>query len=292
MGEQEDENGKKTDRLTEKPDCNHANQEWTMNSYDECKAIVELDLDPIKVKLMHKPSGEGWTLEQANAVEKEYRRFLYLIKKFPDEDIVPRADVDLFWHYHILDTRKYAEDCQALFGHFLHHFPYLGLDHQDAAGADEAAQRTQALYQQTYASEAGAMQATAVEKAFCSVTAARPFCSATKPEKAFCSVTANKAFCSVTGDKAFCSAGVGKAFCSVTNDNQATRAFCSVTSAKSAFCSVTAAKPAFCSVTAGAATMSPASVFCSSATRAAFCSMTSRKSTLAAQACESESLAA
>jgi hypothetical protein len=32
-------------------------------------AIAELDLDPIKVKLMHKESGEGWSLERANAVE-------------------------------------------------------------------------------------------------------------------------------------------------------------------------------------------------------------------------------
>jgi putative oxidoreductase len=31
---------------------------------------------------MHKESGEGWTLERANAVEFEYRRFLILMKKF------------------------------------------------------------------------------------------------------------------------------------------------------------------------------------------------------------------
>jgi hypothetical protein len=47
--------------------------ELTMDSYNECKAIVELDLDPIKVKLMHGESGEGWSLEKASAVEVEYR---------------------------------------------------------------------------------------------------------------------------------------------------------------------------------------------------------------------------
>jgi hypothetical protein len=95
-------------------------------------AIIEsLDLEPIKAKLMHLKSGEGWSLETADAVEIEYRRFLYLMKKFPNDCAAPRFDVDIFWHYHILDTMKYAQDCQAVFGYFLHHFPYLGLRGED-----------------------------------------------------------------------------------------------------------------------------------------------------------------
>src|SRR5689334_22983345 len=102
-----------------------------MNSYNECKSIVELDLDPIKVKLMHKESGEGWTLKQASAVEAEYRRFLYMMKVFPNEMLAPSEDIDTFWHYHILDTMKYARDCQEMSGYFLHHFPYAGMRGED-----------------------------------------------------------------------------------------------------------------------------------------------------------------
>jgi len=121
-----------------------------MNAQD-LHAIAALDLEPIKVKLMHEESGEGWTLERANAVEFEYRRFLYLMKKFPNEQTAPLVDVDTFWHYHILDTMKYAADCEAVFGHFLHHFPYIGLRGDD----DEAAhvrvgQRMQQLYEDTF----------------------------------------------------------------------------------------------------------------------------------------------
>ncbi|MBB3223388.1 glycine-rich domain-containing protein [Pseudoduganella umbonata] len=113
--------------------------------------IDALDLDPIKVKLMHEESGEGWSLERANAVEKEYRRFLYLMKKFPEEQAAPLMDVDTFWHYHILDTMKYAADCDAVFGHFLHHFPYVGL----RGAADEEAhrqmgERMRLLYEETF----------------------------------------------------------------------------------------------------------------------------------------------
>jgi hypothetical protein len=114
-------------------------------------AIDALDLDPIKVKLMHEESGEGWSLARANAVEKAYRRFLYLMKKFPEEQAAPLMDVDTFWHYHILDTMKYAADCEAVFGHFLHHFPYVGL----RGAADEEAhrlmgERMRVLYEETF----------------------------------------------------------------------------------------------------------------------------------------------
>jgi hypothetical protein len=122
-----------------------------MNSYNECKAIVELDLDPIKVKLMHKESGEAWTLEQASAVEAEYRRFLYLMKILPNEMAAPSMDVDTFWHYHILDTLKYAQDCEDIFGHFLHHFPYVGLrGEDDLAAHEQMGERMAVLYEKTF----------------------------------------------------------------------------------------------------------------------------------------------
>lgn len=120
-------------------------------SHTDFADIAALDLDPIKVKLMHVESGEGWSLDQANAVELEYRRFLYLMRKFPDERAAPRSDVDIFWHYHILDTIKYARDCQAVFGYFLHHFPYIGLrGTEDLAAHREVGERMRDLYEETF----------------------------------------------------------------------------------------------------------------------------------------------
>ncbi|SFU69402.1 glycine-rich domain-containing protein [Pseudoduganella namucuonensis] len=122
-----------------------------MISAESFKAIADLDLEPIKVKLMHEESGEGWSLQKANAVEFEYRRFLYLMKTFPQEQTAPLQDVDTFWHYHILDTMKYATDCDAVFGYFLHHFPYIGLrGEDDEAVHHQVGERMKELYEATF----------------------------------------------------------------------------------------------------------------------------------------------
>ncbi|MDC8757380.1 glycine-rich domain-containing protein [Janthinobacterium fluminis] len=122
-----------------------------MTSNNNFKAITELDLDAIKVKLMHKESGEGWSLEKANAMEFEYRRFLILMKQYPTEQTAPLFDVDIFWHYHILDTLKYAVDCEAIFGYFLHHFPYVGLRGEaDEEVHQRHGDRMKELYEATF----------------------------------------------------------------------------------------------------------------------------------------------
>jgi hypothetical protein len=122
-----------------------------MISSEHFTPIAELDLEPIKVKLMHEESGEGWSLEKAGAVEFEYRRFLYLMKIFPNEQTAPLMDVDTFWHYHILDTMKYAVDCDKVFGYFLHHFPYIGLRGEDDVAAHRrVGDRMKELYEETF----------------------------------------------------------------------------------------------------------------------------------------------
>lgn len=128
-----------------------------MSTKTEFEAFETLDLAPIKTKLMHVESGEGWSELRANAVEAEYRRFLFLMKKYPDSQASPTVDVDTFWHYHILDTMKYARDCEQVFGYFLHHYPYVGIGEDASEGEQEAAgERMRALYEAEFgASSAG-----------------------------------------------------------------------------------------------------------------------------------------
>lgn len=109
--------------------------------------IGQLNLDAIKIKLMDAEDGEAWTREEADTADLDYRRFLFLTAKYPEMEIVPSGKADIFWHYHILDTMKYYDDCQNIFGYFLHHFPYLGMrSASDAVRLENAFAGTKELF--------------------------------------------------------------------------------------------------------------------------------------------------
>lgn len=106
--------------------------------------VSKLDFSMLRMKLT---TEEGWTLEACDDAEDLYRKFLALNIRYPNTKICPNGPTDEFWHAHILDTRKYAEDCQALFGGLLHHFPYFGLrGPEDRADLEQAFAGTTDLF--------------------------------------------------------------------------------------------------------------------------------------------------
>src|SRR5215213_3409132 len=118
-------------------------------------AIQALDLESVKTRLMDPELGEGWTREYADSIEGAYKTFLSMVVKYPEhaEHIMLSKDVDEFWHTHILQTMKYADECEAVFGRFLHHAPHVGeltdADHEKRAVLTE---KTRTLYQREFGS--------------------------------------------------------------------------------------------------------------------------------------------
>jgi len=105
----------------------------TPDPNQEVRSRIEaLDLGPIHFRLSHE---YGYAPDHIQRLDKWYRRFLYLTFRYPEQAVVVAQAIDDFWHQHILDTAKYAEDCQAAFGRFLHHFPYFGLRGEEDAQA-------------------------------------------------------------------------------------------------------------------------------------------------------------
>jgi len=178
-------------------------------------AFEMLDLDQIKMKLMHVESGEGWSTQRAEAVESEYRRFLFLMKKYPEAEASPTVDVDTFWHYHILDTLKYARDCDAVFGYFLHHYPYVGIG-ASANDGDQLAggERMRAIYE----AEFGVTPLAGAAHAFC-----------TSPNKPHETTIGGNAFCT-SPNQPRAAANDAVAFCTSPNQPReaanAAYAFC------------------------------------------------------------------
>ncbi len=120
---------------------------------ESIRKIDELDLSMVKMKLCLpvEKEGKGWTTEQADTAELWYKRLLKLHVLCSDKVVVPIKFIDEMWHAHILDTHRYHEDCQEIFGHYLHHFPYFGLrGEQDAMNRKNASEQSIALFEEFF----------------------------------------------------------------------------------------------------------------------------------------------
>jgi len=122
-------------------------------------AIEALDLEPVKRRMMDVELGEGWTREYAQGVERGYRNYLTMLASYQEdaEDIVLSKDVDEFWHTHILQTIKYTEDCERVFGQYLHHNPHIGeRKPEDLEKKAALTEKTRRLYQKKFGAAGGA----------------------------------------------------------------------------------------------------------------------------------------
>lgn len=119
--------------------------------------LSEIDFGPIAFKLIHADDQDAWSLERATRAIELYRRFLFLNYLYPDQTIVPSREIDQVWHTHILDTAKYREDCDTLFGRFMDHWPYLGVrDEADRQALNNAFDDTQQLFEKHFGNLAAA----------------------------------------------------------------------------------------------------------------------------------------
>lgn len=115
---------------------------------DPCVAKIDLELTKLELQ-----ATKIWSEMRCNLAEVEYKRFLTLLLWNPylPHPLVPTELVDEIWHRHVLDTRKYHSDMKALFGEYLHHFPFLGfIDEESKRLKAEAFSLSSQLYEWTF----------------------------------------------------------------------------------------------------------------------------------------------
>jgi hypothetical protein len=83
-------------------------------------AIEQLDLSVEKRNVL---AHEACKAKHIDLLEREFKRFLALALLSKREDLVPSRPVDALWHELILDTPKYREFCDKVFGYYLDHKP-------------------------------------------------------------------------------------------------------------------------------------------------------------------------
>ncbi|MOA22943.1 hypothetical protein D3C78_1435410 [compost metagenome] len=96
-----------------------------------------------------------WSIVEAEIGIQYYKNFLFLNKKYlPSHPIIPPLlEVDEIWHHHILDTRQYYIDSMAIFGYYLHHYPYFGArGDEDLQHLNIAFEESQKLYELEFGS--------------------------------------------------------------------------------------------------------------------------------------------
>lgn len=121
------------------------------------KLIQALDFSQIEKKMMlPHPEGVGYSRETVQDAVKWYKCFLELCLRFPEHSHVPNAPIDAVWHYHILDTRRYSKDCDRIFAKMLHHYPFFGLN-GDEAERDKAFDQTNAYYRSLFGEDCTSM---------------------------------------------------------------------------------------------------------------------------------------
>ncbi len=117
--------------------------------------LAHIDLQPIAYRLLHS-NEEKWNIQQTKEAISRYRMFLLLVYLYPNSQLVPNQEIDRVWHYHILDTMKYTEDCELLFGKFIHHFPYFGERGKiDKDNLQKGFEQTQVLFQEHFGKSMG-----------------------------------------------------------------------------------------------------------------------------------------
>lgn len=120
-------------------------------SLEEAKSYIDsIDFSMVIDRMVKK---NKWKREEVLKACELYRHFLFLQKKYGNEfaELPPSEDIDEFWHNHVLDTKKYMRDCDHIFGHYLHHYPYLGMDGKtNDADAARFFEKTQELHHQEF----------------------------------------------------------------------------------------------------------------------------------------------
>lgn len=120
-----------------------------------CDVINNLDFAPMIERIADPADtltySSGWPRDVAESIADQYRRFLWLHKKYSEkETLIPFREVDEFWHQHILHTKRYYDDCLAVFGKYLHHYPHKQKTEEDKAFYEKHYARTLALLEMEF----------------------------------------------------------------------------------------------------------------------------------------------
>lgn len=96
---------------------------------------------------------DGWLHYQAIEAIRQYRNYLFLRKKYPNEKLPPSYEIDEAWHAHILHTKEYRDFCKKVFydreDKYLDHWPHIA-NADSGLALKQAYETTKKLYRKEF----------------------------------------------------------------------------------------------------------------------------------------------
>jgi hypothetical protein len=115
--------------------------------------IQAIDMSLPRRKLLQPRWGRPIPEQVVDHALGDYRRFLFLMRKYEGQALSPTLDIDLLWHEHILDTKPYFQDTARIFGRYLHHEPGRAPTGMRTPDLEKSFRRTCELYRQEFGQE-------------------------------------------------------------------------------------------------------------------------------------------
>ncbi len=89
-------------------------------------STTTIELPELSVNLVEKAKRSSgpladMSIEELQAIERQYRQFLGLAVAHKDVHLVPTREIDEMWHVHMLCPVAYYNDCEHIAGQILDH---------------------------------------------------------------------------------------------------------------------------------------------------------------------------
>lgn len=106
-----------------------------MKAKEAYRILSQWDFTQVKRYLTER---EGVSSKKADMLEREYKRFISIVAGHhsPEVQTPISAEVDLFWHTHILFTRDYTNMGRRLGVGYIHHSPAVSKEDLEALKHD------------------------------------------------------------------------------------------------------------------------------------------------------------
>lgn len=122
----------------------------TASPHPVIAGLPTLSVDLLAASYRSDTFPQNWSSERRTRGLERYQRWLALKQIELTVPLAPTAEIDLFWHLHMLSPVAYVKDCKRLFGFVLDHDGGFGKDPAELPILKDVFLHTAARWERAY----------------------------------------------------------------------------------------------------------------------------------------------